>query len=547
MAPNKTDARLAAIEQRLAQVEAALGMAASPVPVQQPALQMRPSVLPPRVTQPSVPAKPGNWLGIMAVICFVLAAGFIVKLSIESGWLTPARQIGLAVMLGIGLIGSGLTLLRLDRGYASLLPGAGVIILYLSIVAAHRYYGLVGFESAMSLMSIVSGLCIWLYTQIRHDAYAITAAVGAYVSPSLLALQPQVTEFSLYYFLFCSGVFASISIWVRTRTLMLVSSYLAILMSSLAGGALGQDGLLACVLAVHFIIFAFGSWLYTAHHRQPLTQAEAWSFLPVLLLFYAMEYYLINRLQPGLAPWVSLGFAGILIGLYLSASRLMPQALGSQSLIMSFATLVCFHSVYLELLPEQTRPVLFILIMLAVAMLPSRYLVPAKGSALRIPVLALCAVVVIEYLSMVSHLLSGHDGGWLFISFGALGSMWIILASAQDRLPDEPFYGHMLLGAAHALAVLGLYRLTYDVGSLAVSASWLCYGVGVMLFAARRKDEVMAKSALFVLAFAAGKALLYDASSAPTVVRIFCLLLTGAVLYGCGLFMRRIGSWTSAS
>ena len=63
------------------------------------------------------------------------------------------------------------------------------------------------------------------------------------------------------------------------------------------------------------------------------------------------------------------------------------------------------------------------------------------------------------------------------------------------------------------------------------------------MFAFARRDDVMAKSALFVLGFAAGKALLFDAASASTVVRIFCLLLTGAVLYGCGLFMRKIGSW----
>ncbi|MBI1274841.1 DUF2339 domain-containing protein [bacterium] len=546
MAPIKTDARLAALEQRLTNIEAALGIKADHKPAPQPARQMLPSPLQPRVTAPETPARPGNWLGIMAIICFVAAAGFIVKLSIESGWLTPARQIGLAATFGIGLIGSGMALLRFDRAYAGLLPGAGVIVLYLSTFAAHRFYNLIGFESAMALMCLVSAVCVWLYTQIRHDAYAITAAVGAYVSPAILALQPNVTEFSLYYYLFCSAVFASISIWVRTRTMTLVSSYLAILMSGLAGAKLNQDGLLAGVLAVQFIIFAYGSWLYTAHHRQPLTHLEAWSFLPVLLLFYTMEYYLIDKLQPGLAPWISLAFAAALIGLYLSAKRLLPQALPSQSLIIAFATLACFHSIYLELLPEHARPVLFIIITLAFALLPSQPVMPAPGSPFRIPAFALCAIVVIEYLSMFSHLLSGHDDGWLFISFGAVGSMWIILAAAEDRLPDESFYGHMLLGAAHALAVLGLYRLTHDVGSLAVSASWLFYAVAVILFAARRKDEVMAKSALFVLAFAAGKALLYDASSAPTVIRIFCLLLTGAVLYGCGLFMRRIGGWANA-
>jgi hypothetical protein len=64
-----------------------------------------------------------------------------------------------------------------------------------------------------------------------------------------------------------------------------------------------------------------------------------------------------------------------------------------------------------------------------------------------------------------------------------------------------------------------------------------------MAFAFVRKDQVMAKSALFVLGFAAAKALLYDAASAPTLVRIVCLMLTGAVLYGCGFFMRKVADW----
>ncbi len=80
-----------------------------------------------------------------------------------------------------------------------------------------------------------------------------------------------------------------------------------------------------------------------------------------------------------------------------------------------------------------------------------------------------------------------------------------------------------------------------------MSASWLIYAVAVMVLAFARRDEVMAKSALIVLALAAGKALLYDAAAAPTVVRILCLLLTGVVLYGCGLLMRRIGSWSKDS
>src|SRR4051812_15840209 len=134
------------------------------------------------------PARSGNWLGIIAVICFVLAAAFIVKLSIESGWLTPARQIGLAALLGVTLIGAGLALRRADRAYASLLPGAGVVILYLAAFTAHSVYKLIAFDSALVVTTLVSALCVWLYAQIRHDLYAFIAATGAYLAPVILGL-----------------------------------------------------------------------------------------------------------------------------------------------------------------------------------------------------------------------------------------------------------------------------------------------------------------------------------------------------------------------
>jgi hypothetical protein len=145
---------------------------------------------------------------------------------------------------------------------------------------------------------------------------------------------------------------------------------------------------------------------------------------------------------------------------------------------------------------------------------------------------------------MLSHLLDQNDLSWVFISLAALASMWIVIAKSEN-VRDR--FGAALLGAAHFLAIMALYRLTDDIGSLAVSASWLFYGVAVICFAFARKDQLIARSAVFVLAFAAGKALLYDAASAPTLVRILCLLMTSVVLYGCGFFMRKMAAWKKGS
>ncbi len=491
--------------------------------------------------------KSGNWLGIVAVICFILAAGFMVKLSIESGWLTPARQLGIATTFGLGLIVAGFSLLKSDLKYASLLPASGVIVLYLTAFGAHRYYSIVSFEAAIAITAIVSALCVWLYTQIKSDIYAIISASGAFLSPIVLGLNSS-AEFSLYYFLLCSVTFASISIWVRSRVITLISAYLAIFMTAAVGINLNQDILVAIILAIHFAIFTVATYVYTTEHKEPLTYSESWSFLPVLLVFYCAEYSFLGRIHPELAPWISIVFAGLMVGLYLSAKKYFPDTLGSQTLVIAFTTIVFFHSVYIELLPKDLKAWLFCIIMLGFAFYPKNTLQGVRNKGMIIPIIAIGIILLIEYLSILFHLLNTSSNfSWVVVSIFAFASIWTASFKKQDSLKSQQKYGYALLISAHLLATVGLYRLTTDIGSLAVSASWLCYAIGVMTLAFKNKDEVMAKSALFVLAFAAGKALLYDAASVATVIRIICLLLTGVVLYGCGFAMRKINNWNVVS
>ena len=485
--------------------------------------------------------KPGNWLGFVAVLCFVLAAGFIIKLSIESGWLTPARQIGVALLLGSGLIATGLRLLKTDREYASLLPGAGIIIFYVSIFAAHSYYALIPFETALVATSAISGICIYLYTRIRHDVYPITAALGAYVSPFVLGFNAE-AAFSLYYFLLCSAAFAIVSLRVESRMLTLVAAYSAILMTALIGSGLRADAIVASMLVLHFLIFSTSAYAHTRKTGIPLSETEAWSFFPILLLFYAAEYHFISRIYPSLAPWLSLSFAGILIGFYVTAQKTRTTQLHSYPVILAYTTVVCFHSIYLELLPLLLHPWLFPVILSGLALFPKNVSQPDRR-AYRIPLFAVSAILLIEYLRILSHLLDQTGMSWLPVAMVSLTSIWLTLIRPNSSFLPQQENACALLGGAHLLAVVDLYRLTFDYGSLAVSASWLLYASAVIVFAFNRKDDIMAKSALFVLAFATAKALLYDAASAPTLIRIFCLLLTGAVLYACGLLMRRMAAW----
>lgn len=554
----RAESRFKALEDRLSRLEKFLGHAlpsaaaeqAAPLPpARPPATPPPPPISAAHLAGPggALRSATGNWLGVVAVICFMLAAGFIIKLSLDSGWLTPIRQIGIAAMFGLGLIAAGLALADSDREYASFLPAAGVIVLYAAVFGAHRLYSIITFENAISLSVGVSAICIWLYTRVREDIYPVTAAVGSYCAPAVLGLGAA-AAFSVYYYFICSLAFAVISIWVRSRTLSIVAAYLAMLMTAFTGLDLGRDQLIVAMLALNFVALSGGIYLYTVNNGAPLTEKESMSLLPALLFFYAMEYYFIDRLLPGKAPWFSLGFAALLLALYQAAKRRFPEGqVGSGTMVLAFATVVFFHSFYLELLPKDGRPWLFVAIVVALCFLPRGVFSGAgKEGPLRIPAFGVLAVLMLEFLSMTSRMLSGAEGSWLAVSVFSVAALWVLISFRGQEFEGAGGYAP-LLGAAHLLAVVALYRLTKDEGSLYVSISWLVYAVAVIGFAFGRRDQDMARSAVFVLAFAAAKALLYDAAAAPTVVRIVCLVLTGAALYGSGFFLRRISGWKEES
>ncbi|MEO8400189.1 MAG: DUF2339 domain-containing protein [Gammaproteobacteria bacterium] len=489
-------------------------------------------------------SKPANWLGVIGIICFIFAAVFIIKLSIESGWLTHARQICLSALFGFAVMGAGLALLKSDREYASYLPAAGIIILYITTFAAHQIYYLISFNIAVAITGLVSGLCILLYLKVKHDIYPFIAAIGAYVTPVMFEFN-SIAIFTLYYFVCCSLAFAVISIWLRSRMLTMISAYLAIITSAFIGLDLHQDSLIAIVLTIHFIIFSVATYLYTYRSNQLLTSIEAWSFFPVLMIFYAANYYFIFQVYPEAAPWISLGFAGFIAALYLFAKfKFSNRELKSQPMILAFITLISFHSIYLELLPAEMKPWLFVLIVLGFALSSPAAKINLKN--VLIPALAILIILTVEYGNMLNHLLFIKENiafSWYLVSLFSFINLWLLFSKKRKTFFKDDEFSYVLLAITHLLGIAGLYHLANPHGSLAVSASWLLYATGVICVAFIRKDQVMAKSALFVLLLSAGKALLYDAAEAPTLVRILCLLLTGAVLYGSGFMIKKISNW----
>lgn len=498
----------------------------------------------------------GHWLAIVGTVCLVIAAALMIKLSIDSGWLTPERQVTLASLFGCALVGAGFFLSKSNRSYASYLPAAGIVVLQLSVIGGYRLYSLYSAEVALILSVIISGFCVWIYSQFREEIYAITAAVGAYVCPLILKFG-HFDEFFLSYYIICSISFSFISIWMERRLFALVASYLAILTTALGGLKLAEDQLILGALFVHAMIFSAGTFLHTKKIGQTLSAQEAWGFFPVLLIFYVSIYHYANRIDPRMAPWLSLAFGVFVLALYFAAQRGLlnsknqlskneieksQENLASGPMILAFLTLIGFHSIYLNLVPDIWTGWFFVVILFFAAHFSS-----AKSDLREkygIQFLAFAVIISIEYIKMIYHVISKEDWHWLAVAGVSVLSLWYFVLKV--RKSHSAFYknqGFVVLLLTHILAIAVLYRLTESFGSLAVSAAWLFYAIVVMGLAFKLKDIFILKTALVVLSFAAVKALLYDASGSSSVVRIACLLMTGAVLYGAGLIVQKTSSW----
>ncbi|HEX3276198.1 MAG TPA: DUF2339 domain-containing protein, partial [Gemmatimonadales bacterium] len=207
-----------------------------------------PSPGPPRPAAPSPgtprPATPRpapsaldseRWIGQrvflgIGVVALLLAAGYLLKLSFERGWISPVLRClgGIAAGIGVGALGW-----RLEpryRTYGAALVGAGAGIIYLSIWAAVRLYGVLPSASGTVGLALVSVALAMIAYAIDVEALGVTAALGAFFAPVLLGQDRAAGDLLLLY-LFCMavglGMVAARRRW-RIATLVVAAAYFGV-------------------------------------------------------------------------------------------------------------------------------------------------------------------------------------------------------------------------------------------------------------------------------------------------------------------------------
>lgn len=156
------------------------------------------------------------WLGAATI---GLAGVFMVRYSIEQGWIGPTVRISLGLLLGLVLVGGAEWLRRrgvasaLTARFAGALPQAsitaalaagGVVALYAALYAGYALYDLYGPLAAFGALAVVSSLSLSL-SLLHGPLLAVVGLVGAYIVPDLVSSDSPSAWVLFTYLLIVSG------------------------------------------------------------------------------------------------------------------------------------------------------------------------------------------------------------------------------------------------------------------------------------------------------------------------------------------------------
>ncbi len=129
-----------------------------------------------------------RWVLAAGVITVIFAVGFFLKYAYDNEWIGPLGRVIIAAIAGGLALGFGEWTRR--RGYDVVAKGVtalGFAILYATVFAAHRWYGLLDSTPAFGLAIVLTVAAMSYAVALNEVIAALLALIGGYVTPMVLA------------------------------------------------------------------------------------------------------------------------------------------------------------------------------------------------------------------------------------------------------------------------------------------------------------------------------------------------------------------------
>jgi uncharacterized membrane protein len=224
---------------------------APPMSIQAPAAATAASIPPPRSFADSGTPEPardglaplkgwlfgGNTIVKAGIGILFVGLAFLAKYAGEHAQLPVEVRLAAIGAAAVALLAFGLRLRTRRPDYAQVLQGGAIAVLYLTLFAAFRYYGVLAAGPAFALMVAVAAFAAALAVLQDARALAVIGALGGFVTPLIVSTgsDDPVALFT-YYFVLDAGI-AAVA-WFRTWRLLNLIGFAATLIVATAWGVL---------------------------------------------------------------------------------------------------------------------------------------------------------------------------------------------------------------------------------------------------------------------------------------------------------------------
>jgi len=316
--------------------------AASESPMNEMPESAAPAVAPPRapIAGAGVPAAPprdilalirewlfgGNTIVKAGIGILFIGLAFLAKYASEHAHLPVEVRLAAIGAAAAVLLGFGWRLRVARREYAQVLQGGAVAVLYLTLFAAFRYYGVLAATPAFVLMVAVAALAAALAVLQDARALAIVGALGGFATPLIVSTGSNNYVALFAYYLVLDAGIAAVA-WSKTWRLLNLVGFVATFVVATAWGVLqyrpedyatSQAFLIAFFLLFVVILVLPARRLRDdpGYARAAKPRREAWVNSTLLFglptITFALEYGLVRGTPYG-AALAALALAGFYV------------------------------------------------------------------------------------------------------------------------------------------------------------------------------------------------------------------------------------------
>lgn len=454
----------------------------------------------------------------LGIALLLLGVAFLLKLTIDYGWLTEGVRVAMGGLLGLALLGGGLALGDSRRSLGAVLMGGGTVSLYATVFAAHVLYGFIPLEVAFGMMGGVTVLGTALALKQNYSAISAITALGGLITPFLLAQgDPAAGLLAIHSAILVAGLSGVYAIrgWGLVQALNVFGGGTSLAVAvGLQNWDAGADGTMTTLAGV---VFGGLAMLAGGMLRKDVNTTDRFTLVTAPLLTLA----LVSVATGQVATVVSSGVAGlVLMGLALvGGNRRLP--LGFASAGAGMVTVLSALSV---------EPIAAVLGAYALSLNAVSFKEDGESGLLRVP--GFLATVVLGIWCLVTMVdrnvglpFWNADGLLLALGVGVLvGTGWTQVGGMRW------LYFHTGLVAAMAMIydqLQGAY-----LGEVLTTGLWGLMGVVYVAVGIAKDRGQMQVAGVLVMLATAGKLLFFDLDTVATIWRVILFMGFGAVLLG---------------